>query len=77
MPEQALALRGAFMARPVLPKALAQSATAWTLAAPAVVLMALMIAVIMLDSLLWSQSRFHINILTLKIQRQPTNLNCK
>jgi membrane-anchored protein YejM (alkaline phosphatase superfamily) len=33
----------------------------------AILLMALMIAVIMLDSLLWSQSRFHINILTLKI----------
>jgi membrane-anchored protein YejM (alkaline phosphatase superfamily) len=33
----------------------------------AVLLMAAMIAVIMLDSLLWSQSRFHINILTLKI----------
>ena len=33
----------------------------------AVVLMAVMIALIMLDSLLWSQSRFHINILTLKI----------
>ena len=33
----------------------------------AVVLMAVMIAVILLDSLLWSQSRFHINILTLKI----------
>jgi len=33
----------------------------------AVLLMAMMIAVIMLDSLLWSQSRFHINILTLKI----------
>ena len=33
----------------------------------AVVLMAAMIAVIMLDSLLWSQSRFHINALTLKI----------
>lgn len=33
----------------------------------AVVLMAALIAVIMLDSLLWSQSRFHINILTLKI----------
>ena len=33
----------------------------------AVLLMASMIAVIMLDSLLWSQSRFHINILTLKI----------
>jgi len=33
----------------------------------AVVLMAVMIAIIMLDSLLWSQSRFHINILTLKI----------
>ena len=32
-----------------------------------VLLMAIMIAVIMLDSLLWSQSRFHINILTLKI----------
>ena len=43
MPEQTLALRGAFMAPPVLPKALAQSATAWTLAAPAVVLMALML----------------------------------
>ena len=33
----------------------------------AILLMAVMIAVIMLDSLLWSQSRFHINILTLKI----------
>jgi hypothetical protein len=33
----------------------------------AVLIMAAMIAVIMLDSLLWSQSRFHINILTLKI----------
>jgi membrane-anchored protein YejM (alkaline phosphatase superfamily) len=33
----------------------------------AVLLMALVIAVILLDSLLWSQSRFHINILTLKI----------
>jgi len=33
----------------------------------AVLLMAIMIALIMLDSLLWSQSRFHINILTLKI----------
>jgi len=33
----------------------------------AILLMAMMIAVIMLDSLLWSQSRFHINILTLKI----------
>jgi len=33
----------------------------------AVLLMASMIAVILLDSLLWSQSRFHINILTLKI----------
>ena len=33
----------------------------------AIVLMAVMISVIMLDSLLWSQSRFHINILTLKI----------
>ena len=33
----------------------------------AVLVMALMIAVILLDSLLWSQSRFHINILTLKI----------
>ena len=32
-----------------------------------VFVMAVMIAVIMLDSLLWSQSRFHINILTLKI----------
>lgn len=33
----------------------------------AVLLMAMMIAVILLDSLLWSQSRFHINMLTLKI----------
>ncbi len=33
----------------------------------AVLIMSVMIAVIMLDSLLWSQSRFHINILTLKI----------
>ena len=33
----------------------------------AVVLMAAMIAIIMLDSLLWSQSRFHINLLTVKI----------
>jgi len=33
----------------------------------AVLLMAFMVAVILLDSLLWSQSRFHINILTLKI----------
>lgn len=33
----------------------------------AVLLMAAMIALIMLDSLLWSQSRFHINFLTLKI----------
>ena len=33
----------------------------------AVLLMSVMIAVIMLDSLLWSQSRFHINALTLKI----------
>ena len=33
----------------------------------AVLLMAALIALIMLDSLLWSQSRFHINILTLKI----------
>jgi membrane-anchored protein YejM (alkaline phosphatase superfamily) len=33
----------------------------------AILLMAVMIAIIMLDSLLWSQSRFHINILTLKI----------
>ena len=33
----------------------------------AVLLMALMISVILLDSLLWSQSRFHINALTLKI----------
>ena len=32
-----------------------------------VLVIASMIAVIMLDSLLWSQSRFHINILTLKI----------
>ena len=33
----------------------------------AVLLMSVVIAVIMLDSLLWSQSRFHINMLTLKI----------
>jgi membrane-anchored protein YejM (alkaline phosphatase superfamily) len=33
----------------------------------AIVVMAALIAVMMLDSLLWSQSRFHINILTLKI----------
>jgi len=33
----------------------------------AIGLMAAMIAIIMLDSLLWSQSRFHINFLTLKI----------
>jgi len=32
-----------------------------------VVLFALMLALMMLDSLLWSQSRFHINALTLKI----------
>lgn len=34
---------------------------------PAVLIMSLVIAVIVLDSLLWSQSRFHINVLTLKI----------
>jgi membrane-anchored protein YejM (alkaline phosphatase superfamily) len=33
----------------------------------AVVLFALMIALMMLDSLLWSQSRFHINALTMRI----------
>ena len=33
----------------------------------AVLLMAAMIAIILLDSLLWSQSRFHLNILTLRI----------
>ena len=38
----------------------------WT-RAMAVTVMAALIAVIMLDSLLWSQSRFHINMLTLKI----------
>jgi membrane-anchored protein YejM (alkaline phosphatase superfamily) len=38
----------------------------------AVILMALMIAVILLDSLLWSQSRFHINLLTLKILGTPS-----
>jgi membrane-anchored protein YejM (alkaline phosphatase superfamily) len=37
------------------------------LTAAAVVLFAGMIALMMLDSLLWSQSRFHINALTLKI----------
>jgi len=40
---------------------------AWWVRILAVLIMAAMIAVIMLDSLLWSQSRFHINILTLKI----------
>ena len=38
----------------------------------AVLLIAMMIAVILLDSLLWSQSRFHINILTLKILGTPS-----
>ena len=33
----------------------------------AVTLFALMIALMMLDSLLWSQSRFHLNALTMKI----------
>ena len=33
----------------------------------AITVMAALIAIMMLDSLLWSQSRFHINILTLKI----------
>ena len=33
----------------------------------AVLVFALLIAVIMLDSLLWSQSRFHLNALTMKI----------
>jgi membrane-anchored protein YejM (alkaline phosphatase superfamily) len=37
------------------------------LTAVAVILFAAMIALMMLDSLLWSQSRFHINALTLKI----------
>jgi membrane-anchored protein YejM (alkaline phosphatase superfamily) len=37
------------------------------LTAAAVLLYALMIALMMLDSLLWSQSRFHINALTMKI----------
>lgn len=37
------------------------------LTALAVVLFALMIALMMLDSLLWSQSRFHLNFLTMKI----------
>jgi membrane-anchored protein YejM (alkaline phosphatase superfamily) len=35
--------------------------------AAAIVLFALMIALMMLDSLLWSQSRFHINALTMRI----------
>jgi membrane-anchored protein YejM (alkaline phosphatase superfamily) len=35
--------------------------------ATAVLVFALLIAVIMLDSLLWSQSRFHLNALTMKI----------
>jgi len=50
----------------VSPFILLRPSLRWT-KAPAILLMALMIAVIMLDSLLWSQSRFHINILTLKI----------
>lgn len=33
----------------------------------AVLLMSVLIAIVILDSLLWSQSRFHINILTLRI----------
>ena len=37
------------------------------LTAAAVILFAGMIALMMLDSLLWSQSRFHINALTMKI----------
>jgi len=35
--------------------------------AAAVILFALMVALMMLDSLLWSQSRFHINALTMRI----------
>ena len=50
----------------VSPLILLRPSLKWTKAL-AVLLMAVMIAVIMLDSLLWSQSRFHINILTLKI----------
>ncbi|MDT8319302.1 MAG: DUF3413 domain-containing protein [Xanthomonadales bacterium] len=38
----------------------------------AVVLFALMIALMMLDSLLWSESRFHINALTVKILGWPS-----
>jgi membrane-anchored protein YejM (alkaline phosphatase superfamily) len=38
----------------------------------AVLLMAGLIAIIMLDSLLWSQSRFHLNFLTLKILGSPS-----
>lgn len=34
---------------------------------PAILIISLIIAVIVLDSLLWSQSRFHINLLTLQI----------
>jgi membrane-anchored protein YejM (alkaline phosphatase superfamily) len=37
------------------------------LTAAGVVVLALLVAVIMLDSLLWSQSRFHLNGLTMKI----------
>ncbi len=50
----------------VSPLILILSSLKWTRVL-AVLLMAVMVAVIMLDSLLWSQSRFHINILTLKI----------
>jgi membrane-anchored protein YejM (alkaline phosphatase superfamily) len=50
----------------VSPVILLRPSLNWTRAV-AVLLMAVMIALIMLDSLLWSQSRFHINILTLKI----------
>jgi len=50
----------------VSPFILLRPSLRWTKAL-AVLLMALMISVILLDSLLWSQSRFHINALTLKI----------
>lgn len=43
MPEQVLALRDTVPARPVLPKSIADSTTAWGLSAPAVILMLLML----------------------------------
>jgi hypothetical protein len=50
----------------VTPLVLLRANPKWVTAA-AVLAFALLIAVIMLDSLLWSQSRFHLNALTMKI----------